>query len=59
MMEGIKKGGAGKVKIHGIVVDEAIFPQMNKPGDAKVHLMKVKMRKSLYAGWDNGVSDGG
>jgi hypothetical protein len=56
MIQGIKKNGQGKVKIHGVVVDEAVHPLMNNPPVALVRNMKNKLRASLYEGWDNGVS---
>jgi hypothetical protein len=57
MLEGINKNGAGKVKIHGVVVEEAIHPLMNTPAVAAIRNMKNKLRASLFEAWEYGVSD--
>ena len=59
LIKDIKKNGAGKVKVFGVVVDEAVFPLLTKPPDARVREMKKRVLKSLYKAWENGVSDHG
>ena len=57
LLQDIKAGKAGKVKIHGVMIEEAVYPLMNVPEDAKQKEMKMKLRKGVFEAWENGVSD--
>jgi len=57
MVKDIKPGGAGKVKILGVMIEKAVYPLMNNPDDAKTKQMKIHLRNTLFTAWENGVSD--
>ena len=57
IIKDIKKNGQGKVKVFGVLVDDAVYPLLTKPPDAKTRDMKKKVLITLYKAWEHGVSD--